>query len=96
MLTDRQRWNWFAALNAAKDARRLARMNTASVCDGSPFLTPEERVRVEEFAAFCERLADELEHGQRSRPEDTISLITAAGTETYCGPTRGDSPRPAA
>lgn len=86
MLTDRQRHNWFAALTALRACERLNSGNTASVCDGTPFLTPDEKQTVEVHIAWLRKLVAEVESGQRSAPTDGITLHTAAGEATYRGP----------
>lgn len=98
MLTDRQRWNWHAADNALQAMIKLNRMNTASVCDGKPFLSPEERRSVEVQIHWLEGICAELEQNRRSREGDIIRLVTATHEADHSGPmtSQPDQPTPEA
>lgn len=86
MLTDRQRHNWHAAQNAKQAMIQLNRMNTASVCDGKPFLLPEERQSVEAQIKWLDGICTELEQDRRSRDGDVIRLVTADHEANHQGP----------
>ena len=87
-MTDRQRWNWYRAIVARDALKRLNSGNTESVCDGIPFLHPEERKNVEIQIHWLDGVIAELEGDRRSRATDRTQLITVAGEEIHPGTAR--------
>jgi hypothetical protein len=65
-MTDRQRWNWHAAINLQNELRRFIQMNTQSLCDGVCFLGPDERAFFLHTMYQVQKIAHQIETDQRS------------------------------
>jgi hypothetical protein len=78
-MTDRQIYNWRKAQNALDGVNLLLRANTESLCEGVPFLTPDERAQLRKTSFLCDDIAKSLLSGERSKP-DSRMVIIADGT----------------
>ena len=74
-MTDRQRHNWRAVVNACDALRKLNTVNTQSVCDYISLFNSEERNSIECLIKWLEDVGKELERNERSQ-ENSVFVIT--------------------